>query len=353
MVFVAKAVGLSSRLAVMLLALLVSLMMMAPAESNAAPALPVDGYGFGQGGEPVTASFDTTNREVDAVAATTATWLRVPVEWRAIESTRGEYDWGYLDNIVNSARVRNLRILATVGYTPVWARPQGPGSFLWTVPPANPADFAAFLRLVVERYGDRISAWQIWNEPNLPLFFGFTDNKAARYAELVKAVYPAIKAAQPNSTVVLAGLSRMGGGDSPPNFLNQLYANGIKGFFDAAAAHPYVFPSGLGADPENAWSDVGRMHDVMTANGDGGKKIWMTELGAPTSDDGDGVSQQEQSEQITDVLGVIAGTPYAGPAFIYSIRDLDSGQRGNREANFGALLTSDYRPKVTASVLAR
>ena len=325
----------------------------APAPSRAALALPADGYGFGQGGAPVSDSFDTTNRELDAVAGTTASWLRVPVEWSAIEATKGQYNWGYLDNMVNSARARNLRILATVGFTPAWARPQGLGSLMWTTPPANAADFAAFTRQVVQRYGDRISVWQIWNEPNLALFFGFTNNKAAKYAELVKAAYPAIKAVQPNSTVVLAGLSRMSGDDAPPNFLNQLYANGIGGSFDAAAAHPYVFPSGLAADPENGWSDVGRMHDVMAGNGDGGKKIWMTELGAATSDDGDGVSQQEQARQISDVLGAVAALPYAGPAFIYSIRDLDSAQRGNREANFGALLTSDFQPKAAAAMLAR
>lgn len=324
-----------------------------PPTSWAAPALPADGYGFGQGGAPVTDSFDTTNRELDAVAATTASWLRVPVEWNAIEATRGQYDWGYLDNMVNSARARNLRILATIGFTPAWARPQGLGSLLWTTPPANAADFAGFARQVVQRYGDRISVWQIWNEPNLGLFFGFTDNKAAKYTELVRAVYPAIKSVQPNSTVVLAGLSRLSGGDAPPNFLNQLYANGIQGSFDAAAAHPYVFPGGLATDPENGWSDVARMHDVMTGNGDGAKKIWMTELGAPTSADSDGVSQQEQARQISDVLGAIAALPYAGPAFIYSIRDLDSAQRSNREANFGALLTSDFQPKAAAALLAR
>ncbi|MDT5325836.1 MAG: polysaccharide biosynthesis protein PslG, partial [Mycobacterium sp.] len=136
-------------------------------------------------------------------------------------------------------------------------------------------------------------------------------------------------------------------------FLEKMYAAGAQGSFDAAAAHPYVFPSGLAANPENGWSDVGALHDVMAANGDGGKKVWMTELGAPTCDCADGVSPEDQAKQITDVLAAAAAAGYSGPAFIYSIRDTDTSNRGDREANFGSLLTSDWQPKFAAGVLAR
>ncbi|MDY6996156.1 MAG: cellulase family glycosylhydrolase [Actinomycetota bacterium] len=290
-------------------------------------------------------------RELDAVAATGASWLRVLFDWNLIEPSKGQYQWAVVDRIVDAAAARDLRVLGNIAFTPGWAR--GPQSF-FTAPPDNPDDFGAFATAVVEHFGSRVSDWEIWNEPNLPLFWGFQGNAAPRYTELLKAAYVAIKDAQPSSTVVSAGLSRAVGGHSPPSFMTQMYAAGAKGYFDAAAMHPYVFPGGLAVDPENGWSDVGRVREVMVANGDGGKKIWMTEFGAPTSDPGaEGVSQQQQARQITDILWAASELPYSGPAFIYSIRDLDSGARGNREANFGALLTSDWQPKVAASVLAR
>jgi polysaccharide biosynthesis protein PslG len=171
---------------------------------------------------------------------------------------------------------------------------------------------------------------------------------------LLKAAYPAIKAVQPNSTVVAAGLSRLVGDDSPPAFMEQMYAAGAKGFFDAAAAHPYVFPGGLAADQDNGWSDVGRLRAVMDSHGDGGKKIWMTELGAATSDpSAEGITQLEQAKQIADVLAAAAATGFSGPAFIYSIRDVSSSKRNDRESNFGALLTTDWQPKAAAAALAR
>jgi hypothetical protein len=285
------------------------------------------------------------------VTKTSASWLRLPVDWARIETAKGAYDWSYLDALVGAAQAHGLKIMGTIAYSADWARP--PGSFMTTLPD-NPAEYASFAAAAASRYAGRIVAWQVWNEPNLPLFSGYTIHNGARYTALLKAAYPAIKGAAPGATVVAAGLSRLPGDDSPPAFLQQMYAAGVKGFFDAAAGHPYVFPGGLAADTDNGWSDIGRMRDVMVTNGDGGKKIWMTELGAPTSDpSAEGVSQAEQAKQITDVLAAIAGTGYSGPAFIYSIRDLDSNNRGDREANFGALLTSDFQPKAAAAALAR
>lgn len=312
-------------------------------------------YGFGQGSMSLTNSPEQNSREYAAVAQTNATWLRVMIDWNAIEGKRGQFNWDWLDHIVDEAQRYDLEVLGIIGFTPPWARLAGFSSLFPSAPPANPAEFAEFCAQVVQRYGNQIAHWEIWNEPNLPLFFGFADKKSERYAELLQVAYPAIKAIQPQSTVLVAGLSRLNGVDSPPGFLQQLYDAGIKGFFDAAAAHPYVTPGGLAADPVNGWSDVGRMHQVMVAHGDSNKKIWLTEIGAPTCDcaSGVGVSQQEQAKQITDLLTAAAQTGYTGPAFIYSIRDANTANRGNRLSNMGALLTTDWQPKFTAGVLAR
>ena len=310
-------------------------------------------YGFGQGSMSATNSLSQNSREIEAVAQTGATWLRVFIDWNVVEPQKGQFNWGWLDHLVDTAEEHDIQVLGAIGFTPPWARLAGLPSLFPSAPPARPADFAAFTTQVVKRYGNRISHWEIWNEPNLPIFFGFADQKAQRYTEILKVAYPAIKAVQPGSTILVAGLSPLEGVDSPPGFLKQLYDAGAGGYFDAAAAHPYVFPDGLAADPLNSWSDVGRMHQVMAEHGDRAKKIWLTELGAPTCDCNAGVSPQEQAKQITDLLAAAAQTGYTGPAFIYSIRDSNTANRGSRESNFGALLTTDWQPKYTAGVLAR
>ena len=66
--------------------------------------------------------------------------------------------------------------------------------------------------------------------------------------------------------------------------MQAMYANGAKGYFDALGHHPYCFPAAPG-DAQN-WSGWYQMYGpsnslraTMTANGDGGKKIWATEFG--------------------------------------------------------------------------
>lgn len=318
---------------------------------SAGPVAPAAGYGFTEGSWMLYLNPGDLNRELDAVSRTGASWLRVLIDWNVAEPVQGQRDWAVFDRIIDGATARGLKVLGHIAFTPSWAR--SPGAF-FTAPPVDVDAFATFAKAVVERYGSRVSHWQIWNEPNLASFFGYAINNAPRYTEILKATYPAIKSIQPNATVVAAGLSPLLGPESPPAFVAAMYQAGAKGYFDAAAMHPYVFPGGLAADPLNGWSDVARVRDVMIAHGDENKKIWMTELGAPTSaGSAEGVSQEEQARQITDVLAAVAELDYSGPAFIYSVRDNNSADQGNRESNFGALLTSDWRPKVAATALAR
>jgi hypothetical protein len=312
---------------------------------------PQDGYGFSVGAPMTYMSNVDADRELDAVAKTNATWLRVLIDWHLVEPMPGAFDWGYVDHWVNGARQRGLNVLGLIAYTPDWAR--APGSY-FSAPPVDPSTYAAFAAKVVQRYGDRVTNWELWNEPNVPLFFGHVPDRAARYTELLKAAYPAIKESQPNSTVIAAGLSRAWAPDDPPTFVNAMYQRGAKGSFDAMAMHPYVYPNGLAVDDHNGWSDVERVHRLMVDNGDGAKKIWMTEIGAPTSaPSAAGVSQDEQARQITDILWKASESGFSGPAFIYSIRDVDTADRDSEQDNFGALLTSDWQPKVAAGVLAR
>jgi polysaccharide biosynthesis protein PslG len=333
--------------------LLVAAMTVVGQRSVAAEAVtpPRDGYGFSVGAPMTYMSNVDADHELDAVAKTRATWLRVLIDWHLVEPMPGAFNWGYVDHWVNGARQRGLNVLGLIAYTPDWAR--APGSY-FSAPPVDPSTFAAFAAKVVQRYGDRATNWEIWNEPNVPLFFGDVPDRAARYTELLKATYPAIKAVQPNSTVIAAGLSRAWAPDDPPTFVDAMYRLGAKGSFDALAMHPYVYPNGLAVDDHNGWSDVERVRRLMVDNGDGAKKIWMTELGAPTSaPSAAGVSQDEQARQITDVLWKAAESGFSGPAFIFSIRDVNTADQDNEQDNFGALLTSDWQPKVAAGVLAK
>ena len=84
---------------------------------------------------------------------------------------------------------------------------------------ATPTDFARFLTALVTRYGPNgslwaehpevsrqpIRSWQIWNEPNLTRYWNVAP-WAPSYVALLKRADKALKAADPGSQTVLAGL---------------------------------------------------------------------------------------------------------------------------------------------------
>ena len=97
---------------------------------------------------------------------------------------------------------------------------------------------------------------------------------------------------QPDATAIAAGLSPAVGVDAPPNFLNDMYINGAKGYFDAIGMYLVVSPA---ASSRTRAVRSARVHDIMTLNGDGDKKVGLTEFGAPMSAlSADGVSQQNR-----------------------------------------------------------
>ena len=109
----------------------------------------------------------------------------------------------------------------------------------------------------------------------------------AHYAAILKAAYPAIKAADPSAKVLLGPLT-----GNNYNFLGPVYAAGAGSSFDAAAVHTDT--ACLVDPPSSFYRDGGNVarftflgfrtvHDVMVANGDGAKPIWMTELGWTTT----------------------------------------------------------------------
>jgi hypothetical protein len=75
--------------------------------------------------------------------------------------------WSHLDGLFNSAGDRGLSVQLTLtGPVPRWATKRKRDNL--TRPSTK--EFRAFATAVGRRYGDRVSVWSIWNEPNHPEF---------------------------------------------------------------------------------------------------------------------------------------------------------------------------------------
>jgi hypothetical protein len=282
----------SRRLATLVLASALSaLVVVLPASANARQTAAVQAH-------LLWSKYDSAavERQLDKAKAAGAGMVRVDTGWAGIEpNTKGSYSAWYLsrmDNVVDKAEARGLKVLFTLWETPCWASSapddlkQGCVGEWWKrgvqrYPPGQSSDYADALSFVVERYGDRVAAWEIWNEPNSSYFFKAAD-KAQSYADLVKAAYPAAKVADPGSTIIAGSLS-----EADASFTDDLYSKGIKGFFDAFSVHPYSGDRSPLDPGDDRWihssfiRGVPAVRDTMVKQGDD-KPLWLTEFGWST-----------------------------------------------------------------------
>ncbi len=299
--------------------------------------------------------------------------VRDDFAWSSIEpSVKGSFNWSGPDNIVRLTANAGLDINAMAGYAPTWATGC---SGTDKCGPRNPADYADFVRQIALRYGRNGTFWtanpgipkrplaaiEVWNEPNIEFWI---NTNPASYTLMLKAGYSAIKSVDPTIVVVSAGLAPTGGyndvdcnnvADSgyngstkmnPLNFLQAMYANGAAGFFDALGWHPYNFPGNgtatgmLAYHPCSAWSQMNStpisVRSLMSANGDSAKKVWATELGAPTGGTPGAVSESAQADLAAQGMSLWKSYSWAGNYYWYDLRN-DCTNSADRECFFGAV----------------
>jgi polysaccharide biosynthesis protein PslG len=318
----------------------------------AKPAAQASRFGIAGGGAIQMLGNADRKRYFDSLEAVGAGWIRMDINWAVIqrEGPRS-YDWAPFDRLVHAARRRGIRVLGTLVFTPAWARASGLPA---EAPPTKTADFARFaVRAATHFSAEGVHAYEIWNEPNIANFWA-TGPDPARYTQLLKQAYAAIKRADRSAVVVSGGLSPWsvyGAADAnhmnPLTFLERMYANGARRSMDAVGWHPYSFPYGLGFYSWSAWSMMNATspsaRSIMKANGDGKKKIWATEWGAPTGTSSESMSEEAQAALIGAGLRRLKAWSWAGPSFVYSFRDLGTNV-SDREQNFG-LLRYDWSRK--------
>ncbi|RWA19999.1 hypothetical protein MELE44368_18995 [Mycolicibacterium elephantis DSM 44368] len=287
------------------------------------------------------------DRHLDEMQALGVNTVRVVLPWRGNEPFRPgtfppaveEAAWARSDYIVNAAADRGMAIVAVLAHGPDWAGvdPNMDWSLIGFEEPPQPHLFGEYAGRVAARYGDKIAAYEIWNEPNYVRAWAPTIDAAA-YTEMLKAAYTAIKDANgddPNDPLVVAGV--LGAVISSPvtldpvRFVEGMYASGAKGYFDALSFHPYhytlKFSEGITNDIwRSPLEQLIEIRQLMLDNGDQALKIWATEYGLPTFG-ADAVSEEHQAAFIEDFLNTwkdlkdADGTSYTGPSFIYTLRD--------------------------------
>jgi polysaccharide biosynthesis protein PslG len=275
-------------------------------------------------------------REFSLLQSAGATSVRFDVFWTAVEWTaKGDYDpntLAWLDWVFAQAHSHGLKVILDVWSTPCWASSApltmtlGCRTGWWNFPvryypPSNPQDYADFCAFAAKRWGYALAALELWNEPNGN--FLYAPNKAAAYAGLVRAAYPAVKAVAPSLPVIMS----LAGTDT--SFLSQLYADGVKGHYDGIAVHPYGEPKLDGLKAFRAY---------QLSQGDS-VPLWVTEIGWSTSVP----SPQSQAWGVASALQQLAALPYVADVDVYEMRD--EGSDPNNPQDYFGLMNQNLTPK--------
>jgi hypothetical protein len=166
--------------------------------------------------------------------------VRVYLYWGQIEREPGRYDWSAVDALVDQVTDEELWI--TVCASSTWATRQ-PTEFNPPSPPKDPAQYATFVRRLVERTRGKVTYWQCENEPsNTDLLWAGT---AQEYADHLKTMFKAVKEADPDATVVLGGCGydvlSSDEGSEPRKFFDHVLAE-CRDSFDLFSVNLYSDP---------------------------------------------------------------------------------------------------------------
>jgi hypothetical protein len=294
-------------------------------------------------------SLANVNEQIAQAQSLHARLIRVAIPWSTLEPSRqgqiNQQALAFTDYFVNRASAAGIKVVALVMSTPCWDSSAPPsvldscvpgetdGASAW--PPIEPNAYGSFVAFLAARYGSKLAAIEVWNEPdqaNQDYLAG--PEKAKHYAAILRAAYPAIKRVDPSMTVL--GGSIVGSNGA---FLRELYAAGIKGYYDGLSVHFYNL----------VLASLRYTHEVQLQNGDT-KPLWLNEFGWSSCWPSQRIQQEQgcvtpqvQAANLSNTFRSLAHTPWVAAEIVYeqqSSPNEDFGvlsEAGTRMPSFGAL----------------
>jgi hypothetical protein len=174
--------------------------------------------------------FTQDDKALDAAKAAGFTLVRMDLAWNWIETKVGVYDFSAFDALLASLDARGMKALFILDYgNPL--HEDGPG---WA--PQSTATITAFgdyVQAAATHFAGRGVCYEVWNEPNLPIYWKPIP-LPANYTRLCQEAITRAHAGDPTALVSTGGLS---GFDFP--FMRSIVALGAAQGAAAVGVHPY------------------------------------------------------------------------------------------------------------------
>ena len=248
------------------------------------PAIPSSSIGhsrIGLGFEKLDRGVFDPEKAYDKVAALGVKWIRVQSGWARTEQTRGVYDWGWLDAIVDSLRSRGLVPWVCLCYGNALYDAEAATRFwgLGCPPVATPEQLSAwkaYVTATVRHFAGRVTWWEVWNEPDCEYAWRFKCDPL-EYATLCRETAAAIREGDPRARVIGGSFAF-----ARIDFVGPLLQAGFAEWCDAVTYH--VYSSDETYDNER----VENLRAMLARHRPGGLPVIQGEGGCQSSPDGCG-----------------------------------------------------------------
>lgn len=280
-------------------------------------------------------------------------WIRIGLNWDRMEPQAGQWQWTDFDRLMQVVEEEELKpLIYMVGSAPhATSAPTGvsnPDQY----PPTNPQLFANSFATLASRY-PYVTAWQVWNEQNIPPFWQPMENPW-QYQQLLESTLTTLAIVRPDATQVIGGhayysqMPVLGG-----YMFEALYHLGSLNPNRVNTYHPYT------QEAEGDYSGAGDF--IINANGLNqnlrllsGGPIWATEFGwssypgpvelQPI------IGEQGQADHMLRRLALMSAMDY-DRIFLFALNDLDA--RATVRDQFYGLLRLDGSEKPAYQALKR
>ena len=200
--------------------------------------------------------------------------IRLQSGWAKTEKQKGIYDFEWLDHIINDAISRGIQPWIQISYgNPIYEGGGGASLNLGMITSDVALEaFAKYAKVLVLRYKDRISEWEIWNEPD-----GHSKPKDENiYANLFIKTADAIKSVQPESKIIALSLAGVHKPEFVEGFFKYLKDSDKLDLVDVITFHGYP------KNPDDNFDGVDKLI-AISKKYKSDIEFWQGETGCPST----------------------------------------------------------------------
>ena len=220
------------------------------------------------GCETVDRDFTVFSEYKDWIGGVGAGYARMQSGWAKTEKVRGEYEFAWLDEMVDGVLAQGVCPWISLGYAnPIYADGEIDLNASIFEDEDTMQGWLNYVRELVTRYKGKVTMYEIWNEPN----GGKDPRKAEKYAKLFIRTAELIRETDPD--VKIAGLALAGTHTRfTTRVMDDIKAAGKLHLMDCATFHPYEKDPDVTVDSIKVLSNLIHSYseDIVMLQGENG-----------------------------------------------------------------------------------